>query len=78
MNNATANLWKIADSLKVGAMYTKATRNPDAEVRKAFKADKEIAGTKAWAVCECMKLSNPTTSYTEEETASILKALVSA
>lgn len=75
MNNATANLWKVADSLKVGAMYTKATRNPDVEVRKAFKADKEIVGTKAWAICECMKLPNPATSYTEEEADAILKAL---
>ncbi len=75
MNNATANLWAIANKLNVGAQYTEATRNPDAEVRRAFKADKEIVGTKAWAICECMKLSNPATSYTESEADAIIQAL---
>lgn len=75
MNDATANLWHTADKLKVGAMYTEATRNPDAEIRKAFKADKEIVGTRAWAICECMKLPNPATSYTEEEVSAIMAAL---
>jgi hypothetical protein len=75
MNEATANLWKLADSLRIGAQYTEATRNPDPSIRAAFKADKEVVGTKAWAICQCMKLSNPATEYSEEEAAQISAAL---
>lgn len=75
MNEATANLWKIADEAKVAVQYTEATRNKNPDVRASFKAEKDTVGTKAWAICQCMKLACPTTSYTEDEVAQITKAL---
>ena len=75
MNNATATLWNLADSAGVGALYMEATRNPDKAVRDQFKVDREIRGTRAWAICSCMALSNPSTEYSEEDVAEIRTAL---
>ena len=73
MNEATANLWKLAESLRIGAQYTEATRNADPAVRAAFKADREIAGTKAWGICKCMGLA--TANFSEDEAAAITAAI---
>lgn len=73
LTTAQANLWKLADSLKIGRAYTEHTRNPDKSVRDSFKAEKEIRGSFAWGVCKCLSL--PTANYTDEECAEIAEAI---
>ena len=67
------NLINLANSMKLGAEYTRLSRNPDDAVRAEFKAQREIPGTYAWAVVKCQGIMNRTVS--DEECAAITAAL---
>jgi len=70
---AMSTLWNQANTMKTTALYTSLTRNPDDSIRAAFKAEKEIEGTRAWAICKCMGLA--TANYSDSECAAISAAL---
>lgn len=73
LTSAMSRLWKQSESLHVGRLYSEATRNTDPTVRQQFKTDREIAGTKAWAICRCMGLVNA--NYSDDECEAISAAL---
>ena len=73
LTSAMSLLWKKADTLQVGRLYSAATRSADPTVRQQFKADRDVVGTKAWAICCCMSLANA--DYTDEECEQISEAL---
>ena len=72
---AMSKLWKKADALKVGRQYSECTRNPDKAVRDKFKRDRQIVGTKAWAICECLRLPNEVEMWSDERCKSVSAAL---
>jgi len=73
MSPAMSALWNQATSMKVGNLYSSLTRNPDASVRAAFKIEREIEGTKAWAIFKCGCLGHA--NYSDSECAAISAAL---
>ncbi len=73
MNEATTKLWHAAEAAKIAAQYSAATRNPDKAIRDQFKIDREIVGSKAWGICECMTLA--TANFTDEQVDAILAAI---
>ena len=73
MTPAMSALWNQANTMKVGAIYSSMTRNPNESIRAAFKADREVPGTHAWAICKCMSLA--TANYSDSECAAISAAL---
>ena len=75
MNDATAKVWHAAEAAKIGTQYTAATRNPDKAVRDQFKIDRDTVGTRAWGICECMKLANPSVELSDEQADAILAAI---
>jgi hypothetical protein len=57
MTEKMAQLWNAANAANVGAEHTRLSRNPDATVRAAYKAEREITGTRAWAIFKCGSLA---------------------
>ncbi|MBA4274824.1 MAG: hypothetical protein C0436_04125 [Alphaproteobacteria bacterium] len=73
MSPAMTSLWNQANAMKVGALYTSLTRNPDDSIRATFRAEREIEGTRAWAICKCGCLTHA--NYSDSECAAISAAL---
>lgn len=53
-----AALWKKAETMKTAQLYAKSTRNPDAAIRATFSADRNVAGTFAWAICRTIEMGH--------------------
>lgn len=73
MSPAMTALWDQANAMKIGNLYSSLTRNPDASIRSTFKAEREVEGTRAWAICKCGSLA--TANYSDSECAAISAAL---
>ena len=73
MTQKMTSLWNRANELGIGAEYNRLSRNPDVTARANFKAEREVIGTRAWAICKCMGLQ--TANYDDATCNAILAAL---
>ena len=67
-----AELWKVGNTKAFGDEYLSGTRGA---TREQFKADREIVGTRAWAICQIMRMRDPRLEYSDSECDAILDAL---
>ena len=73
LSPAAAAVWRKASAMNCGALYSTATRNPDKAIRDKFRSDRYIPGTKAWGICQAVRIS--TCNPSDEECEAIVAAL---